>query len=122
MESSTAAAPESNRQTKVPAMRSTRDRRGITRRLSVAGSPSSSLPDADLLHGRRRPRAIQDRGLGPIGADVQGELRVLGRWQPVRFLVWTQGLGLHLERQGAVGAELERLVVLGAQRIAILRG
>src|SRR5262245_19960816 len=65
------------------------------------------------------PGAVQDRLSAPIGSDVQGEMAIRRR-QPVGFLIGPGRLAADVEREGAVGAALERLV-LRAERIALER-
>src|SRR5215470_18136536 len=67
----------------------------------------------------RLPRAVENRRLGPIRPDVEGECAV-GCGQPVALLVLAGGLGPDVEGERAVRVRFEALA-LGAQRVAIQR-
>src|SRR5262245_32316823 len=62
------------------------------------------------LHDRWRPRAVEDGGLGPVGADVKREL-VLWRRHPIRLPVGTGRRVLVIQRERAVGVVFERLAL-----------
>src|SRR5712671_5537815 len=69
------------------------------------------------LHRRRRPGAVEDVGLRPIGAHEQREIS-LRRWQPVGALRFWRRIGLNIECQRTVWVELQRLV-LCAERVLL---
>jgi hypothetical protein len=72
-----------------------------------------------LLHSRRRPLTVQDRLVGPIGANVKRE-RTVRCGQPITFLIGAGRFGTGIERQRTISVVFEGLV-LGAERIAIKR-
>src|SRR5262245_56687575 len=69
---------------------------------------------------RRRPRAIGNLDLWPVGPDIEREVAVIRRRKPVRLPVKAWRLGLDVKRQRTVLVVLQRLV-LGAERIALER-
>src|SRR5688572_12895166 len=59
-----------------------------------------------LEHGGRRPCALHDGGLWPIGPNVEGEIIALRRRKPIRALGIGWRIGLYIDRQRAVGVLL----------------
>jgi hypothetical protein len=62
------------------------------------------------------PGAVGDELLGPVGAQVQGEVGRWG-WEPVVVAVVSGWLLLDIEGEGAVLVQA-KVLVLGAERVA----
>lgn len=51
---------------------------------------------------RRRPCAVENFNLRPIGADVEGKVCIFRRWERIGFLIGTGRWWLDIQRQGSV--------------------
>src|SRR5215471_21289115 len=73
----------------------------------------------DRRDGWWLPGAVENRRVGPVGADIEGE-RAIGRGQPVALPDLAGRLGADVESERAVRIGLEA-PALGPQRVAIQR-
>src|SRR6516162_2289518 len=76
------------------------------------------LDSVHLHDGRRRPGPVKNTHARPVRPEIQREIGILWRGQPVRALSLWRWIGLHVDCERPV-AVVRQLLVLGPERISL---